>query len=224
VRTQLVVRLLRAAVALLAATALTVNLIHASDGPSFRLIDYFSYFTNISNIFAVVVLAVGALRNPASRRWEFVRGAATFCTTVTGVIFALFMSDVSVGVTDPWINNVIHRVVPIFMLLDWWLTARAPVDPRQALRWLAIPIVYLAYTLIRGPLAGDWYPYPSSTRPATGATCASRSSPRPWRLRWRCLRAAYRSWDGVTARSQLPPEAVASLSRAPPSTRSYLYV
>jgi hypothetical protein len=160
VRTQLVVRLLRAAVALLAATALTVNLIHASDGPSFRLIDYFSYFTNISNIFAVVVLAVGALRNPASRRWEFVRGAATFCTTVTGVIYALFLSDVTVGVTDPWINNVIHRVVPIFMLLHWWLTARAPVDPRQALRWLAIPIVYLAYTLIRGPLAGDWYPYP----------------------------------------------------------------
>jgi hypothetical protein len=154
------VRPLRAAVALLGATALTVNLIHALDLPSFRLINYFSYFTNISNIFAVVVLAVGALRDPASPRWEFVRGAATFCTTVTGIIYALFLSDVSVGVTDPWINNVIHRVVPIFMLLDWWFAARAPVHPRLALRWLAIPVVYLAYTLIRGPLAGDWYPYP----------------------------------------------------------------
>jgi FAR-17a/AIG1-like protein len=154
------VRLLRAAVALLAATALTVNLIHALDVPSSRLINYFSYFTNISNIFAVVTLAVGALRDPASRRWELVRGAATFCTTVTGVIYALFLTDVSVGVTDPWINDVIHRVVPAFMLLDWWLVARAPVDPRQALRWLAIPVAYLAYTLIRGPLAGDWYPYP----------------------------------------------------------------
>jgi hypothetical protein len=156
----LVVRLLRAAVALLAATALTVNLIHALDVPGFRLINYFSYFTNISNIFAVVVLAVGALRDPASRRWELLRGAATFCTTVTGIIYALFLADVSVGVTDPWINDVIHRVVPLFMLLDWWLVARAPVDPKSALRWLAIPIVYLAYTLIRGPLAGDWYPYP----------------------------------------------------------------
>jgi FAR-17a/AIG1-like protein len=154
------VRLLRAAVALLAAIALTVNLIHALDRPSFRLINYFSYFTNISNIFAVVVLAAGALRDPASRRWELVRGAAMFCTTVTGVIYALFLTDVSVGVTDPWINNVIHRVVPVFMLLDWWLVSRAPVSPREALRWLAIPIVYLAYTLIRGPLAGDWYPYP----------------------------------------------------------------
>jgi hypothetical protein len=160
VTTQLVVRLLRAAVGLLGATALTVNLIHALDLPSFRLINYFSYFTNISNIFAVMVLVVGALRDPVSRRWELVRGAATFCTTVTGVIYALFLGDVSVGVTDPWINNVIHRVVPVFMLLDWWLVARAAVDARQALRWLAIPIVYLAYTLIRGPLAGDWYPYP----------------------------------------------------------------
>ena len=158
--TQLVVRLLRAAVALLGATALTVNLIHALDVPSFRLINYFSYFTNLSNIFAVVTLAVGALHDPASRRWELVRGAATFCTTVTGIIYALFLADVSVGVTDPWINTVIHRIVPAFMLLDWWLVARAPVDPRRALRWLAIPVVYLAYTLIRGPLADDWYPYP----------------------------------------------------------------
>jgi len=160
VTTQLVVRLLRAAVALLGATALTVNLIHALDVPSFRLINYFSYFTNLSNIFAVVTLAVGALHDPASRRWELVRGAATFCTTVTGIIYALFLADVSVGVTDPWINTVIHRIVPAFMLLDWWLVARAPVDPRRALRWLAIPVVYLAYTLIRGPLADDWYPYP----------------------------------------------------------------
>jgi hypothetical protein len=154
------IRALRAAVALLATAALTVNLIDASDRPTFRLINYFSYFTNLSNIFAVVVLTITAVRDPSSRRWELIRGAATFCTTVTGVIYALFLTDVSVGVTDPWINDVIHRVVPLFMLLDWWLAARAPVAPREALRWLAIPIVYLAYTLIRGPLAGDWYPYP----------------------------------------------------------------
>jgi FAR-17a/AIG1-like protein len=160
VTTHVAARVLRAAVALLATTALVVNLIHASDRPDFRLINYFSYFTNISNIFAVVVLTVAAIGDPSSRRFELVRGAATFCTTVTGVIYALFLSDVSVGVTDPWINNVIHRVVPVFMLLDWWLAPRAPVAPREALRWLAIPIVYLAYTLIRGPLAGDWYPYP----------------------------------------------------------------
>jgi FAR-17a/AIG1-like protein len=160
VTTHVAARVLRAAVALLATTALVVNLIHASDRPDFRLINYFSYFTNISNIFAVVVLTVAAIGDPSSRRFELVRGAATFCTTVTGVIYALFLSDVSVGVTDPWINNVIHRVVPVFMLLDWWLASRAPVAPREALRWLAIPIVYLAYTLIRGPLAGDWYPYP----------------------------------------------------------------
>jgi hypothetical protein len=156
----LAVRALRAAVALLAATALTANFVDASDLPTFRAINYFSYFTNLSNIFAVIVLAVGAVRDPSSRRWELVRGAATFCTTVTGIVYALFLTDVSVGVTDPWINNVIHRVVPVFMLLDWWLASRAPVAPRAALRWLAIPIVYLAYTLMRGPLAGDWYPYP----------------------------------------------------------------
>jgi hypothetical protein len=158
--THVAARVLRAAVALLAAAAILVNLVHAADLPDFRAVNFFSYFTNLSNLFAIVVLLVTAVRDPRSPRWEFVRGAATFCMTVTGIVYALLLADISVGVTDPWINTVIHRVVPVFMLLDWWLASRAAVTPRQGLRWLAIPLVYLAYSLVRGPLAGDWYPYP----------------------------------------------------------------
>jgi hypothetical protein len=29
----------------------------------------------------------------------------------------------------------------------------------QAMVWLAFPVVYLVYSLIRGPIV-DWYPYP----------------------------------------------------------------
>jgi hypothetical protein len=153
-------RVLRVAVALLAAAAIVVNLVHAADRADFRVANYFSYFTNLSNMFAIVVLLVCAVLDEWSGRWELVRGAATFCMSVTGIVYALLLASVSVGVTDPWINTVLHRVVPAFMLLDWWLASRAAVAPRHALRWLAIPLAYFAYTLIRGPLAGDWYPYP----------------------------------------------------------------
>jgi hypothetical protein len=154
------VRGLRAGVALLAATAIAVNLVHAADEPGFRLANFFSYFTNLSNMFAIAVLLIAALLDPVSQRWELVRGAATFCMAVTGVVYALLLSDIAVGVTDPWINTVIHRIMPVFMVLDWWLAPGAAITVGQALRWLAIPLVYLAYSLIRGPLAGDWYPYP----------------------------------------------------------------
>ncbi len=151
---------LRLGFALLAAAAIAVNIAHAVEDGVFRPANFFSYFTNLSNLFAIAVLLALAASAPTSRRFELIRGAATFCMTVTGIVYAVLLADVGVGVTDPWINTVIHRVMPVVMVLDWWLAARAPVDPRRALAWLAIPLTYFAYSLVRGPLADDWYPYP----------------------------------------------------------------
>ena len=153
-------RALRLGFALLAAAAIAVNIAHADAAGVFKPANFFSYFTNLSNLFAIGVLLVLAIRAPTSRRFELVRGAATFCMTVTGIVYAVLLADISVGVTDPWINTVIHRVMPVVMVLDWWLAPRARVDPRRALAWLAIPLGYFAYSLVRGPLADDWYPYP----------------------------------------------------------------
>ncbi len=151
---------LRLGFALLAATAIVVNIAHAVEDDVFRPANFFSYFTNLSNLFAIAVLLILAIRAPTSRRFELVRGAATFCMAVTGIVYAVLLADIGVGVTDPWINTVIHRVMPLVTVLDWWLGPRAPVDPRRALVWLTIPLVYFAYSLVRGPLADDWYPYP----------------------------------------------------------------
>jgi amino acid transporter len=51
--------------------------------------------------------------------------------------------------------------MPVVMLADWILDPpRKGIDRTTALWWLAYPLAYAAYTLIRGPLAGDFYPYP----------------------------------------------------------------
>ena len=54
-------------------------------------VNFFSYFTILSNTFAVVVLLAGATvwRNQHSPRIDMVRGAATLYMTVTLIVFAL---------------------------------------------------------------------------------------------------------------------------------------
>ena len=71
------------------------------------------------------------------------------------------LDDIPVGVTDPWINDVIHKVMPVVMVADWLLLPpRHRIERSTALLWLLYPLGYAAYTLLRGPLAGDFYPYP----------------------------------------------------------------
>jgi len=72
------------------------------------------------------------------------------------------------GVTVPWSNEVLHVVIPLFLLADLLFAPR-----RRALRWSAVaittifPIVWVVYTMIRAnlviaPATGNtwWYPYP----------------------------------------------------------------
>jgi hypothetical protein len=132
--------------------------------PGFSPTNFFSFFTILSNLLAAVVLLWGAawLAAPPSPGYELVRGAAVVYMTTTLVVFALLLSGIQADLqlTAPWVNTVLHEVMPIVMILDWLVVPARPAPSLgQAMAWLAFPIVWLAYTLIRGPIAG-WYPYP----------------------------------------------------------------
>jgi hypothetical protein len=128
--------------------------------PGVNLANFFSYFTIQSNVIAVVVLAGGAIIDPEGPRWGYVRGAATLYITITGLVYNTLLLNIPVGVTAAWVNDIVHRVVPALMLLDWIAFAPwARLHVAAALGWLAYPLAYVAYTLLRGPLV-DWYPYP----------------------------------------------------------------
>ncbi len=50
--------------------------------------------------------------------------------------------------------------MPVVVALDWWIDPpRARISFPRALVWLAFPLLYLGYSLVRGRLVG-WYPYP----------------------------------------------------------------
>jgi hypothetical protein len=50
--------------------------------------------------------------------------------------------------------------MPIVVIADWlYQPPLSKVSAKQALWWLAFPLTYLVYTLIRGSIT-NWYPYP----------------------------------------------------------------
>jgi len=88
---------------------------------------------------------------------------------VTGVVFALLLSGLEgVALTAvPWDNIVLHYIMPIAVALDWIMNPPSRrIEFKKALWWLVFPLAYLAYSLVRGPIA-NWYPYPF-LNPANG--------------------------------------------------------
>lgn len=157
--------LLSAARAILAALALAAIgrqlMLHV--GASYSLLNFFSYFTNLSNLFAVVVLLLGAFRRPSqhSDRQDVARYVSAVNMAVVGIVFVALLRNVDLGALLPWVNVVLHYVMPVAIVVDWvWL--QAPASPPKA--WhlalaLVFPAVYLVYVLLRGAAIG-WYPYP----------------------------------------------------------------
>lgn len=128
--------------------------------------NFFSFFTIQSNVIAgavLLVVGIGALLNAkANRQFAFIRGAATLYIVITGIVFALLLSGLSerLQLTVPWVNMVLHYLIPVVMLVDWLLfPPKFKFSFRHTILWLAFPLAYLAYTLVRGSIV-NWYPYP----------------------------------------------------------------
>jgi hypothetical protein len=137
-------------------------------------INFFSFFTIDSNVGAVVVFAIGAvclIRNEGDPRgFALLRASITSYMVVTFVVYNLLLRGIELpqGTTVPWSNEILHVVAPLLIIIDWFF---AP--GRRRLEWkdlrviIAFPIIWVIYTLIRGPFAYNetahkptWYPYP----------------------------------------------------------------
>ncbi|MGW0179318.1 Pr6Pr family membrane protein [Nocardia sp. NPDC003345] len=153
-------RIVRIGVGILGMVALAWIPIRDWGAETFSVANYFSYFTIQSNVLGVVVLLTGGLADPDSRRWQVLRGASTLYLVITGVVYATLLAHLDVMLSDRWINDVLHRVLPVVLLADWILAPRRlGITPGLIGAWLAYPAAYAAYTLLRGPWV-DWYPYP----------------------------------------------------------------
>jgi hypothetical protein len=135
------------------------------DQGTFDPVNFFSFFTIQSNLLAIGVLLYGGFRMAAFPGWDrrdFLRGAAVLYLSLTGIVYALLLAgeEEALQTNAPWVNAVVHGVIPLVMVIDWIIDPpQRSFSFRQAAWWLAYPLAFLAYSLIRGPIA-DWYPYP----------------------------------------------------------------
>jgi hypothetical protein len=155
----------RLVLACLALAAIVYELVSGLGGAHWSTTDDFSYFTQLSNLFALAVFFAGGLSAigllPAVRRsarFDSLRGAAVLYMLTTGIVYAVLLAGKHNSI--PWVNTVLHRVMPLVVALDWLIDPpRTSLQPRRVvLAWMAFPVLYIAYTLVRGPLV-HWYPY-----------------------------------------------------------------
>lgn len=149
----------------LAVTALGVQLALGLRRETFDILNFFSFFTVESNLLAAAVLlvtGVTAFRSAALDRFALLRGLSTLAMTLTGIIYVLLLRGLeqSLQTPVPWVNTVLHYIMPLAVLADWLLDPPKQVIPfRRSLLWILFPVAYVVYSLLRGPFA-DWYPYP----------------------------------------------------------------
>lgn len=126
---------------------------------------FFLFFTILANLVAAGVFLEGARRQlsgqpPVADLW---RGAAVVFMTVTFVVFAVLLSDLQeqLQTNIVWVDTVLHRVMPVAVMGDWLIEPpHGALGVRRALLpWLLPPMVWTAFTLVRGAFDA-WYPYP----------------------------------------------------------------
>jgi hypothetical protein len=79
---------------------------------------------------------------------------------VVGIVFAVLLRNSDLGALLPWVNFVVHYLMPCVVVLDWVvLPPRIRLGVRELLVCLIFPALYLVYVLVRGSIV-NWYPYP----------------------------------------------------------------
>jgi len=130
----------------------------------YNAVNFFSYFTNLSNSIAALVFLAGVARQLTRRLPNSVsdalRTASVINMAVVGVVFAVLLRNVNLGDLRPWVNTVVHQVMPVAVFIEYlsWPPRRQATASQLGIT-LCFPVAYLLYVFTRGASTG-WYPYP----------------------------------------------------------------
>jgi hypothetical protein len=151
---------------LFAVVAVIAGVVLTATGPA-TVTGLLPYFTIQSSLGYGIFAAWAAFRGRATP--PALKGAVTLYVAITGLVYHLVLTNQASGfamapveraLPDAIGNQLLHTVVPLLAVLDWLLfDERGRFRWRYALYWLAFPLGYLAFALVRG-LVVDRYPYP----------------------------------------------------------------
>jgi hypothetical protein len=154
----------RLAFGILDLVALIVQNIYVARHHALNLVNFFSYFTILSNVLTICVFIISAYyllhnRKP-SHTEDVIRSATVLYMAVTGIVYTTLLTGQNLGLLLPWVNDVLHRILPIVVVAEWlYQPPRTKLQLKQIPVLFIFPIIFVIYTLIRGPIV-KWYPYP----------------------------------------------------------------
>ncbi len=125
------------------------------------VIQYFSYYTILTNILLAWICTKLFLRNEdSSKRQSSLTAILVYILTVgltyNIILRALWKPEGLQLIVD----NLLHTIVPFLYLVFWiFFVKKDNLKWKDVLPWLIYPFVYLIYVLIRGAISGV-YPYP----------------------------------------------------------------
>ena len=127
-----------------------------------RVVDLASYFTIWSNAIAAFVLTQLALgRWSGTERERVLRADSVLMMSVTGIVYSyLLAGERELQGLQHLTNAIQHYWGPALVVATWAIFGpRGWFKPSHIVTALAIPVVWLLYSLLRGAVIGA-YPYP----------------------------------------------------------------
>ena len=144
--------------------AITYQFAILNAAPGYAKGNFWSFFTIQSNVLAVGLLCLLSSSSPTGERRSFdaVRRRSRSLHRDHGRrVRAPPLGPTRSGPDGlPWVDFVVHKLMPILVVADWLVEPPRHRLPRwTAAAWLVYPLAWFVYTLARGAIA-DWYPYP----------------------------------------------------------------
>ncbi|MCF8971169.1 Pr6Pr family membrane protein [Pseudomonas edaphica] len=129
------------------------------------LINFFSFFTVLTNTLVVVVLSYALVNRESAAKRFFLAPAVSSGIAASIVVVSLAYNLLLRHLWSPTgfqfiADELLHDVMPLLFVIYWWRCV-----PKGTLRfkhiggWGIYPLVYFGYVLLRGHLLGQ-YQYP----------------------------------------------------------------
>ena len=132
------------------------------DNPE-RVFNVFAYFTIQSNLLlggTALVLALQPGRS-GGELFKTLRLNGVLCIAVTGIVYHAVLAGLDDLSGWAWVSNfLLHTAAPVAGVLGWLLFGPRGETDWRIVGWsIVFPLLWLAFTLIRGEFVG-FYPYP----------------------------------------------------------------
>ena len=127
-----------------------------------RTLNVFAYFTVLSNLLVGVTTARLASRLEVGSLFDrALRLAALVGIAVTGVVYHTVLRQLAdLQGAAAFADLLLHTVSPVMCVAGWLLLGPRGGADRRAAAWAVLfPVLWLAFTLVRGSIVGFW-PYP----------------------------------------------------------------